>query len=231
VKKLHEQDLREGHGRVHLPYALARKYPRADAEWGWQYVFPAPERSTDPRSGAYRRHHLHERGIQRIFREAVQKARIVKPATCHTLRHSFATHLLMGGYDIQTVQELLGHKSVRTTMIYTHVLNRGAGACRAPSTRSDAYPTRPCRVSNREISSPSPPKSLQSCTLAIRGAAARTPYRQTALRISISSPIPELLTRQVETRLPYEASAPRLSDKQPPPRREHLLLTRQRQAY
>jgi integrase len=132
VKKTHEQDLRDGHGSVHLPYALARKYPRAATEWGWQFVFPAPEPSTDPRSGIRRRHHLHERGIQRAFRDAVQKAGIVKPATCHTRRHSFATHLLMGGYDIRTVQELLGHRSVKTTMIYTHVLNRGGQGVQSP---------------------------------------------------------------------------------------------------
>jgi integron integrase len=137
VKKTHEQDLRDGHGSVHLPYALARKYPCAATEWGWQYVFPALELSTDPRSGTRRRHHLHERSIQRAFRDAVRKAGIVKPASCHTLRHSFATHLLVGGYDIRTVQELLGHRSVKTTMIYTHVLNRGAKECRAPWTLSD----------------------------------------------------------------------------------------------
>jgi integron integrase len=125
VKLQHEADLRAGRGRVYLPDALSRKYPSAAAEWGWQYVFPAATVSRDPRSGDWRRHHLHERGIQRAFQGAVRETGIVKLATCHTLRHSFATHLLQAGYDIRTVQELLGHRSVQTTMIYTHVLNRG----------------------------------------------------------------------------------------------------------
>jgi integron integrase len=132
VKRLHERDLREGYGAVYLPYALARKYPGAAREWGWQYVFPATVLSVDPRSGIRRRHHLDERVLQKAFREAVKEAGIVKPATCHTLRHSFATHLLQGGYDIRTVQELLGHRSVRTTMIYTHVLNRGGHGVLSP---------------------------------------------------------------------------------------------------
>ena len=135
VKLQHEADLREGRGRVYLPDALSRKYPSAAAEWGWQYVFPAPSLSRDPRSGERRRHHLHERGIQRAFHEAVRETGIVKPATCHTLRHSFATHLLQAGYDIRTVQELLGHRSVQTTMIYTHVLNRGGRGVQSPVDR------------------------------------------------------------------------------------------------
>jgi integrase len=132
VKKLHERDLQEGFGEAHLPYALARKYSNAGREWGWQFVFPARNRSRDPRSGQLRRHHLHERAIQRAFHDAVRGAGLAKAATVHTLRHSFATHLLMGGYDIRTVQELLGHKSVKTTMIYTHVLNRGGRGVQSP---------------------------------------------------------------------------------------------------
>ncbi|HEX7186127.1 MAG TPA: integron integrase [Thermoanaerobaculia bacterium] len=132
VRQLHQEDLLEGHGAVYLPYALQKKYPRAAKEWGWQYAFPAPFRSRDPREGIYRRHHLHERGIQRAFQEAVKKAGLSKQVTVHTLRHSFATHLLMGGYDIRTVQELLGHASLKTTMIYTHVLNRGGRGVQSP---------------------------------------------------------------------------------------------------
>ena len=133
VRQLHQRDLEAGGGRVHLPYALGRKYPRADQEWGWQYVFPAPDLSRDPRTGRAGRHHLHERALQRSFKAAARKAGIVKPATVHTLRHSFATHLLMSGYDIRTVQEILGHRSVKTTMIYTHVLNRGGRGIQSPA--------------------------------------------------------------------------------------------------
>jgi integron integrase len=132
VKRLHEEDRRAGNGRVYLPYALSRKYPNAAGEWGWQYVFPSPYLSRDPRSGEQRRHHWYERNPQKAFQEAVRKAGVTKAASCHTLRHSFATHLLMKGYDIRTVQELLGHKSLKTTMIYTHVLNRGGRGVQSP---------------------------------------------------------------------------------------------------
>src|SRR5216683_2120811 len=122
VRMLHEHDLAAGYGRVYLPQALARKYPNANREWRWQYVFPAHRLSQDPRSGAIQRHHIHEKAVQRAVHIAVRHTGMVKRATPHTFRHSFATHLLMEGYDIRTVQELLGHKDVATTMIYTHVL-------------------------------------------------------------------------------------------------------------
>jgi integron integrase len=132
VRLLHDQDLADGCGDVELPDALTQKYPRAPYEWGWKFVFPSHKRSVDPRTGAIRRHHVYENYLIRGIKEAARAAGIAKHVSCHTLRHSFATHLLEGGYDIRTVQELLGHSDVSTTMVYTHVLNKGGRGVRSP---------------------------------------------------------------------------------------------------
>ncbi|MBI4983948.1 MAG: integron integrase [Rhodocyclales bacterium] len=132
VRALHGDDLAAGRGSVYLPYALERKYPGAATEWAWQYVFPSAQLTVDPRSGARRRHHMQDQSVQRALKRALRDAGLTKPATPHTLRHSFATHLLDSGYDIRTVQELLGHVDLKTTMIYTHVLNRGGRGVVSP---------------------------------------------------------------------------------------------------
>lgn len=132
VKELHQQDLAFGSGAVYLPSALHRKYPNAARQWSWQYVFPAEKISVDPRSGEKRRHHVAERNLQNAVKDAIRASGMAKAASCHTFRHSFATHLLENGYDIRTVQELLGHKDVATTMIYTHVCNRPGLTVRSP---------------------------------------------------------------------------------------------------
>jgi integron integrase len=133
VEKIHLEDLKNGYGSVYLPNALERKYPNAKYEFGWQYIFPATRISIDPVSGALRRHHLYDTVIQKAVKQAIRNAGIVKPASCHTFRHSFATHLLESGYDIRTIQELLGHKNLETTMIYTHVVKQGGMGVISPA--------------------------------------------------------------------------------------------------
>ena len=195
VRKAHERALSEGYAGVELSYALARKYPNADREWGWQYVYPSDRPSRDPRSGAWRRHHLDDSYLQDAVRAAVRKLGIEKLAGCHTFRHSFATHLLAAGVDIRTVQELLGHKDVSTTQIYAHVLNLNGYAVKSPVDRFWAP-----ALKRRQAG----PENRWSCRAALavvrwRGIDAQS----VAVEVSTAFPVPSL-------RAPAPASRARL---------------------